>query len=48
MNVKKFQLQIIYGHEISMSKTKFNHLLLSITFNDNFWTSQLDILYFSV
>ena len=25
-----------------MSKTKFNHLLLSITFNDKFWRSQLD------
>ena len=26
------------------SKTIFNHLLLSITFNDKFWRSRLDIL----
>ena len=30
-----------------MSKTRLNHLLLSITFNDKYWGSQLDFLHLS-
>ena len=29
-------------------KSKFNHVLLSIKYNDNFWRSQLDILHLSI
>ena len=32
----------------STSKTKLNHLLLSITFNDKYWRSQLDFLQLSI
>ena len=32
----------------SMSKTKLNHLLLSITFNEKYWWSQLDSLHLSI
>ena len=32
----------------STSKLKLKHLLLSITFNDNFWSSQLDFLHLSI
>jgi hypothetical protein len=30
------------------SKTRFNHLLLSITLYDTYWKSQLDFLYLSI
>ena len=39
----KIHVQIVKVMK-SMSKTKLNHFLLSITFNDKFWGSQLDIL----
>jgi hypothetical protein len=32
----------------STFKTRSNHLLLTITFNDKFWGSQLDILHLSI
>jgi hypothetical protein len=32
----------------STSKTRLNHLLSSITFNDKYWRSQLDILHLSI
>ena len=32
----------------STSKTKLNHLLLSITFDAKYWRPRLDILYFII
>ena len=44
---KKFNFKIVKVVK-STSKTRLNHLLLSITFNDKYWRSQLDVLYTSI
>ena len=32
----------------SIFKSKFNHVLLNINYNDKFWRSQLDMLHLSI
>ena len=43
---KKIKLKIVKVVKLT-SKTRFSHVLLSITFNDKFWRSHLGVLHLS-